>query len=168
MFRCIPIQPCQNRCRTILLSLQYVLTGVFALAILLSQAVPMQAAHSGDGWIEICGGDEGSYFIQIGEDTGSGNRDCAHCDYCLTPGSSAVAHFPNFSGINFTLKFVDLSLPDFDETPAPNPAQYWPANRGPPIESNISTMTNHNSYDIYLHFGSDIDSSLNNRGLLWS
>lgn len=121
---------------------RYVLSALLCLALFLGQTMPLMAAHSSNaplGWVEICG-DDGSYFIQIGEDGEEQPLACLHCDLCLgpaagTPETNAPWHMQRALPAPTTIFY------SFDRSQRTDcPEQYWSACRGPPIVSTDNTM----------------------------
>ncbi len=121
----------------------WVLCVVLSVAVFFAQSMPMNASvvSHGGNWIEICGGEDGSYFIQLEDGAPQpGPLDCDHCDDCLlmantlsvnaTPEWAALAPF-GFGTLSFDLaQTVGLAGAE----------QYWSACRGPPLEKSGNRM----------------------------
>lgn len=122
--------------------IRHVLSVLLCLSLFLGQTTPSMAGHPSSaslGWVEICG-DDGSYFIQIGEDGEEQSPACVHCDLCLGPavdtqGANALWHMMRTLPAPTTIFYsIDRSQH------ADCPEQFWSACRGPPIVSTDKTM----------------------------
>lgn len=123
------------------------LSAVFALcALVMVQMLPGVAAAAGTGeWVEICS-DSGVTLIQIEYDAdGSGTptqhgpcKDCANCAFCGGLGAVGLLSEPLSVRVGFSS--LDSDVPESYRVAA-NPAQYWSANRGPPLVKEHDTST---------------------------
>lgn len=120
-------------------------TAMLALAVLLAQVLPMQAAQSDGGWMEICGGDEGSYFVQLEDGSSGQEHGCTHCSACLLATSTATTIPPKIDNLILQLKLIDVPLAVQLTPVTSHPEQYWSACRGPPLEGTEKSMIHHGS-----------------------
>lgn len=117
------------------------LLGLMAVVMMLFgqtlAASGMQSSSTG-GWIEICGTD-GAELVQL-EGEAPANT-CAHCDYCTVQFSSPASgpSAPTLSTPASLFMQVQFS-PVIAET-RPGAEQYWAANRGPPLVSEVQMNT---------------------------
>ena len=100
----------------------------------------MQASHSApgnSGWIEICGGEDGSFFIQADQD-GEGqdpSHDCNDCSLCAVSwnGANAVPATKN-DVIQLSTDF-GFAFPQHFNVVADCPEKHWSTSRAPPDQS---------------------------------
>ena len=123
-----------------LLAVQRFVGIIAAIMMLAGQSLAVGAMQSSGGiWIEICSG-SGVKMVQT-EDTPPMN-DCSHCDYC-TVRFSAVASGPfplSLFGPAPVFAHVQFVAVSADTKPAAE--QYWAANRGPPLTSEVNMTPN--------------------------
>ena len=117
--------------------------AVLAVVVLLAQVLPMNAGHGGGSgdWLEICGGEDGSYYIQL--DDGSelpAPTECQHCDACmLFTGANGLTTIRD----QFLQAPSDYGVAVFGVAQTAGLAgseQYWAACRGPPLENSGKIM----------------------------
>ncbi len=122
-----------------LLAVQWLAGKVAVAMMFLGQSLAVGAVQSADGvWIEVCGGD-GTKMVQVDGDAES--TDCDHCDYC-TVQFTAVGFGLGASGaFGPALLFVRLNPLAVQTQTMPGAAQYWAANRGPPLASEMNMKT---------------------------
>ncbi len=129
---------CQN-CWSKLRSFRLVFAILFSVALIVGQASPMQARHlaAGDSeWIEICGGDDGSYFVQIDQDGESQDQhhDCKNCSLCAVAGSGANAVLAANGGIVYLSVVMNVGFPLHFSVVTDRPEQLWSSSRAPPTK----------------------------------
>lgn len=116
--------------------------AVLSLALVFAQSMPMSASVSGDGtWIEICGGEDGSYFIQ--QDDGTPQHtpmECVHCDGCLMVSNISNAHEPSDWFLSVPLGASHVIFSPAQTTGLAGAEQYWAACRGPPLQNTGNRM----------------------------
>lgn len=136
----------RHKCRhSLQWPLRYFSTVILSLAVLLGQVLPMQADHSNAGWMEICGGEDGSYFVQLADGSGGQGQECTHCSACMLAGSSPASTPPKIAGLTLEPKLIELPLATHPAPVTSHPEQFWSACRGPPLEGTEKSMINHGS-----------------------
>ena len=111
-----------------------------ALMLLFGQSLAVGAVQSGGGaWIEVCAG-QGTKMVQLGE--GAPARDCTHCDYCTVHVTTPLLDAPDLTQVGFVAVFSRVQFLAERVKAAMGPAQYWAANRGPPLTSEENMKTN--------------------------
>ena len=123
-----------------LLAAQRLIWVLAAVMLVFGQSIAVGAVQSSDGaWIEICA-DGGTKMVQTEGNTPQNN--CAHCDYCTVQntassvGPAAPAPFgPAFAAV---LIEFHTGLPVY----VTGAEQYWAANRGPPLASEVNMIQN--------------------------
>lgn len=115
------------------LVVQRFMAFVAALMLLFGQSLAVGAVQSNGGaWIEVCAG-EGTKMVQT--DGGAPAGDCAHCEYCTVHTATPLLGAPDLTQVGPAPVFARFqSLAVRAETTS-GPAQYWAANRGPPLAS---------------------------------
>jgi hypothetical protein len=114
---------------------------VAALMLLFGQSLAVGAVQSSGGaWIEVCAG-EGTKMVQL--DGGAPVSDCAHCDYCTIHATASLMGAPDYTKIGSMPAFSRVQFMAARVEATGGPAQYWAANRGPPLvsEENMTRKT---------------------------
>lgn len=109
----------------------------------------MQAGHAANGssgWIEICGGENGSYFVETEPGSGENNQSCEHCSFCVTTTNTTAAVVVQRADVLFLVAATEIIHPVDQVFLAPGPEKYWSPCRGPPAgEKKINTTVYVNS-----------------------
>lgn len=127
---------CKN-CRDDFRKSRSFLILLLAFAVIIGQVLPMQAgqlALGGSEWIEICGGENGSYFIQAGQSGGDSkqNHDCDDCSLCAVSGNGANI-VPVIGRNMFQLSvFADVAFSQDYTVFTDRPEKHWYTSRAPP------------------------------------
>ncbi|MGR3662859.1 MAG: hypothetical protein ACU0CA_17020 [Paracoccaceae bacterium] len=113
---------------------------LLSFSVLIGQVLPMQAAHlmlAESGWVEICGGEDGSYLIksdQNGEGSEQGH-DCNDCSLC-TVSANGMNAVPATGGEMFQLSvFANVVFPQDYAFLTDCPEKNWSTSRAPPHKS---------------------------------
>ena len=126
-----------KNCWDVLRTSQLVLILLLSSAVIIGQVFPMQAGHLrlGDSdWIEICGGENGSHFIQAGQ-SGEGskrNHDCNDCSLCAGSGNGANIVPATGRDIFRLSVFADFAFAQDYTVFTDRPEKYWSTSRAPP------------------------------------
>ena len=124
--------------------LRRLLAVLAVLALVMVQVLPSIAAASGAGeWVEICS-DSGVVVVQmdLGGDPAPKQHttcpDCINCAFCGAVGPADVS--ADFVTVHFGFTPVehDAIVTQFVMA---NPAQFWRANRGPPLVAETKNGT---------------------------
>ena len=117
---------------------QRVMVFVAAVMLLFGQSLAVGAVQSSGGaWIEVCAG-EGTKMVQVGG--GAPVKDCTHCDDCTIHAAAPIMGAPDYTKTGPMPVFSRFQFAIANAETTPGPAQYWAANRGPPLASE-ETMT---------------------------
>jgi len=112
---------------------------VAALVMVFGQSLAVGAVQNSTGvWIEICGGD-GTKLVQT--EGGSPAGDCTHCDFCAVQFSAASLGPPTPPLNSLLLVFAPVQFCAVSTDTVPGAEQYWAANRGPPLASEVNMNT---------------------------
>jgi len=134
------IRKTSKNCWDILRASRLILILLLSSAVMMGQVFPMQAGHLrlGDsGLIEICGGENGSYFIQAGQtdDDSKPNHDCNDCSLCASAGNGENIVPASGNGLIQHSVFVDFPLVRGSNVFIDRPEKYWSLSRAPPNKS---------------------------------
>ena len=123
------------------------LWAVLALcALVFVQMLPGVAVAAGAGeWVEICS-DSGVVLIQVDFDANDDGTpaqhepcpDCANCAFC--GGLGVVGLLGDALTTKISFSYLESDVP-VSLSVAANPAQYWSANRGPPLAKEQDNST---------------------------
>ena len=123
-----------------LLAVRQLLVLVAAVMVLFGQSAAVGAVQSAGGtWIEVCAG-SGTKLVQL--DGESPTNDCSHCDYCTVSFSAASAGAAPFSLIGPAHGFTPVLHTYSHAVFVARAEQYWAANRGPPLTSEVNMTKN--------------------------
>ncbi len=123
-----------------LLAVRQLLVLVAAVMLLFGQSAAVGAVQTAGGtWIEVCAG-SGTKMVQLGGETPT--NDCSHCDYCTVSFSAASAGAPPFSLIGPAYGFAPVQHSHGPAVFVARAEQYWAANRGPPLISEVNMTKN--------------------------
>jgi len=111
-----------------------------AVMVFFGQSAAVGAVQTAGGaWIEVCAG-SGTKLVQL--DGEAPANECSHCDYCTVQFSAASAGAPDFLVIGRVQGFAPV-LHVFGAAVSVDAAeQYWAANRGPPLISEVNMTIN--------------------------
>ncbi|MDP5219115.1 hypothetical protein Q5Y75_17995 [Ruegeria sp. 2205SS24-7] len=115
------------------------LNSAFALlgiALFVLQLLAPSLVRAGGGeWIEICS-DGAAVWIQIDEDGEERESEpCPKCQNCMLCAVGSFAPLATVPGVSLTPAPASARLSVPAQCEHHNPAQFWPDNRGPPLES---------------------------------
>lgn len=117
----------------------WVLCVVLSVAVFFAQSMPMNA-ESGS-WMEICGGEDGSYFIQLDNNAPHpASGDCEHCDSCLLMSNTLTVNITPEWAVFAPSGIGALSFDLAQTVGLAGAEQYWSACRGPPLEKSGNRM----------------------------
>jgi len=113
---------------------------LLSFAVIVGQVFPMQASHlryADSDWIEICGGENGSYLIQAGQ-PGEGSKqdhDCSDCSLCAGFGNGAnIAPVTGRDMLQLSV-FADFAFAQDYAVFTDRPEKHWSTSRAPPYKS---------------------------------
>lgn len=111
-----------------------------AVMVLFGQSAAVGAVQStGGAWIEVCAG-SGTKLVQLDGEMPA--NDCSHCDYCTVQFSAASAGAPDFLFIGRAHGFAPVQHAYGSTVFVDKAEQYWAANRGPPLKSEVKMTIN--------------------------
>lgn len=100
----------------------------------------MLASHlssADSGWIEICGGEDGSYFVQTNQN-GEGQEqghDCNDCSLCVVSWNGANAVPTTYNDVFQQSAGLGFAFPRHYSVVTDFPEKHWSTSRAPPIVS---------------------------------
>lgn len=162
-----------RKCWSYLPNSQLLLVLLFSFAVILGQILPLQAGHSGFGdseLIEICGGEDGSYFIDASQNSEGSEQghDCSDCSLCTISGNGANGVPAAGSDMVQLSAVVELAFSPEYTVFTDCPEKHWSISRAPPIEYINRFYILHNSFSLnHLHNKNLEDAQTSQVGTSW-
>lgn len=110
--------------------------AMLGVALIVLQLLAPSLVRAGGGeWIEICS-DGAAVWIQIDEDGEERESEpCPKCRNCTLCAVGSIAPLAAVPGVSLTSRPAKARFSVSAQCKYHNPAQFWPDNRGPPLET---------------------------------